>query len=159
MIPDGSAEVLPGYEFFGRLAGLSAAFRRPRGRIPVLLYHSVSPESDVRQAGLFNVTPATLDRQMHWLKDNGIHGITPEDWLAWRTGPSDPLLRRVIVAFDDGYHNNVERALPILQRHGVKAVFFIASAFLNRREPFPWIDGPARDAFPPTTSARWRPPA
>ncbi|MBP7829481.1 MAG: polysaccharide deacetylase family protein [Kiritimatiellae bacterium] len=149
MIPGAASKALPGYDFYAGLARRLAAVRRPRGRIPVLLYHSVSPAADVRNAGLFNVTPATLDTQLHWLKDNGFHFITPEEWLAWRAAPPDTPLRRAIVAFDDGYRNNLEHALPILQRHGVRAVFFIASSFLGAREPFPWIDGPDRDAFRP----------
>lgn len=44
----------------------------------------------------------------------------------------------VLVTFDDGYRDNRDIALPILQRHGVKAVFFIATSYLSARRTFWW---------------------
>lgn len=43
------------------------------------------------------------------------------------TLPSRPLC----ITFDDGYADNFTNALPILQRHGMTATFFVASGFLN----------------------------
>jgi peptidoglycan/xylan/chitin deacetylase (PgdA/CDA1 family) len=37
----------------------------------------------------------------------------------------------IAVTFDDGYRDNYEVALPILQRHGICATFFIASGYLD----------------------------
>lgn len=52
-----------------------------------------------------------------------------------------PRPRRPLVAltFDDGYRDNFERAAPILERHGLRASFFVTSAFLGAREPL-WFD-------------------
>jgi len=45
----------------------------------------------------------------------------------------------MVLTFDDGYRNNFSHALPILRRHGVPAVFYIATGHIDRREPF-WYD-------------------
>lgn len=65
------------------------------------------------------------------------------DWLAtWFTVlPLDQALRQqadgclparaLSITFDDGYADNAEVALPILQQHGLPATFFVATGFLN----------------------------
>jgi len=43
------------------------------------------------------------------------------------------------ITFDDGYADNFDIALPILQKHSMKATFFIASGYLNGG--WMWNDG------------------
>jgi peptidoglycan/xylan/chitin deacetylase (PgdA/CDA1 family) len=39
--------------------------------------------------------------------------------------------RALSITFDDGYQDNYTIALPILQRHGLKATFFVCSGYIN----------------------------
>jgi peptidoglycan/xylan/chitin deacetylase (PgdA/CDA1 family) len=39
--------------------------------------------------------------------------------------------RSACITFDDGYADNLTLATPILKKHGLKATFFIATAYLN----------------------------
>jgi peptidoglycan/xylan/chitin deacetylase (PgdA/CDA1 family) len=41
--------------------------------------------------------------------------------------------RAVLITFDDGYRDNLENALPVLQRHGYPAVVFVPIAYLDGR--------------------------
>ncbi len=69
--------------------------------------------------------------------------------------------RPAVVTFDDGYRDNYTVALPILQRHGVKAAFFVATGFLNGGMMFnDRVIEAVRNAPPdsltmPGTSERW----
>jgi len=44
------------------------------------------------------------------------------------------------VTFDDGYENNYSHALPILQRHGLHAVFFLTTDLIGARNRSLWFD-------------------
>ncbi len=39
--------------------------------------------------------------------------------------------RALAITFDDGYADNAEIAVPILERHGLRATFFVATGFLD----------------------------
>lgn len=64
-------------------------------------------------------------------------------WIAAQFRVLDPLdacerlaagtlpARAAIITFDDGYRDNVEVALPILERHGLRGAFFIATGYLQ----------------------------
>jgi peptidoglycan/xylan/chitin deacetylase (PgdA/CDA1 family) len=45
----------------------------------------------------------------------------------------------VAMSFDDGYSDNVARALPLLQRYGSKATFYLAAGLIEQRVA-PWWD-------------------
>ncbi|MFD1045621.1 polysaccharide deacetylase family protein, partial [Kibdelosporangium lantanae] len=48
--------------------------------------------------------------------------LDPADVKAGMAPPTEP---KVLVTFDDGHRDNLEHALPILERLGVKALFFV----------------------------------
>lgn len=98
-----------------------------KARLSVLIFHRVLPEPD----------PMFPD-EMHARRFDELCG-----WLAaWlRVLPLDEAVARLqagtlparaaCITFDDGYADNHHVALPILQRHGLKATFFVATGFLD----------------------------
>jgi peptidoglycan/xylan/chitin deacetylase (PgdA/CDA1 family) len=64
--------------------------------------------------------------------------ISVSDVLAWLRGrqplPSNPLL----ITFDDGYRDNLDYALPILQERNLPAVIFLATDYTGEIAPFYW---------------------
>jgi peptidoglycan/xylan/chitin deacetylase (PgdA/CDA1 family) len=145
---------LPGYDFYGRLAARTAWLRRPIQGVPVLLFHSVGEDMSPENAWRFNVTPDTFTRQMNWLVEQGYQSMGPAQWLAWHNGSQPLPPRAVMITFDDGYRNNLTTALPILQRAGLGATFFISTGFADSQQAFPWVRG-ARDpaGFAPLSAA------
>jgi peptidoglycan/xylan/chitin deacetylase (PgdA/CDA1 family) len=99
----------------------------PPARLSILIYHRVLPQPDPLFPGEVDAT--AFDRQMGLLK-RFFNVIALRDAVRLlRDGALPP--RTACITFDDGYADNAEVALPILQRHGLPACFFISSGYLN----------------------------
>lgn len=98
-----------------------------RGRLSILLYHRVTPGRDTlfpaeAWADNFRAKMRLLRRCCNVLP-------LEEASLRLQAGTLPP--RAVSVTFDDGYADNHDVALPILQQEGVHATFFIATGYLD----------------------------
>ncbi|MGH8249504.1 MAG: polysaccharide deacetylase family protein [Steroidobacteraceae bacterium] len=117
--------------FSGVLWGL--ALLRLRQRIVVLTYHRVLPrerQADSYSAAGILVTPSVFDMQMRFLRRH----FTPLSWDEFLRILREraPVPRRAcLVTFDDGWHDTLEFALPVLRRHAIPAVLFIAGDFIG----------------------------
>lgn len=98
-----------------------------RSRLSVLIFHRVHAEADPLFPG--EAHARSFDRQLGWLKRwfNVLPLAEAVTGLRDGTLPARP----AAITFDDGYADNRTVALPILQRHGLTATFFIASGFLD----------------------------
>ncbi|MDO8954516.1 MAG: polysaccharide deacetylase family protein [Gammaproteobacteria bacterium] len=99
--------------------------------IPLLMYHKVLNEERTSKHRVY-VTQKRFRDHMQSLKKRKFTSLTFKDYLAFRNGdkplsefPNKP----VIISFDDGYVNNLDLALPILQEYGFKAVIFALGDF------------------------------
>jgi peptidoglycan/xylan/chitin deacetylase (PgdA/CDA1 family) len=110
---------------YGAAALLSPA--GARGRLSVLIYHRVLAAPDPLLPG--EVDAALFERQMGMLARHFTVLPLPEAVRRLREGKLPA--RAAAVTFDDGYRDNFETALPILQRLGLPATFFIATGYLD----------------------------
>lgn len=95
-----------------------------RGIRVILLYHSVG--SDVPNSIPLDV----FEHQMEIIA-NCFRVVRLRDLPnAIASNPTDANI--ATVTFDDGYLNNYECALPVLQRLGIQATFFVATGFVGR---------------------------
>jgi peptidoglycan/xylan/chitin deacetylase (PgdA/CDA1 family) len=107
---------------FGGLAPAGAA-----ARLSILIFHRVLPAPDP----LFpaEIDAARFDDICRWVSRwfNVLPLARAAQQLQQQRLPARPL----VITFDDGYADNHEIALPILQRHGLNATFFVATGFLD----------------------------
>lgn len=101
--------------------------RGTRGRLSILIFHRVLPQPDP-------LSPAEPDAQhfdqlMRWVKS--WFNVIPLDHAAEALRADELPARAAAITFDDGYADNRTIALPILQKHGLTATFFIATGFLD----------------------------
>jgi peptidoglycan/xylan/chitin deacetylase (PgdA/CDA1 family) len=109
--------------------------RHPAPGVVILIYHRVGRRSSIEvdlPTDLFDEQMAylaacgracTLDAALDRLRD----GRSPDQ------AGADP----VVVTFDDGTADLAEIATPILERHGVPALLYLATDFLDHGRSFP----------------------
>ncbi len=87
--------------------------------------------------GVIDVTPELLEAQLsfvqRWFNPIGIGELLAFALRGERL-PNNP----VLITFDDGYRDNHDVALPILRRRGIRATFFVATRYIERRCLFWW---------------------
>ena len=101
--------------------------RGARGRLSILIFHRVVPHRDPLQ-------PDTPDAQrfeqvLRWVA-RWFHVLPLDEAVARLAARSLPA-RAAAITFDDGYADNATVALPVLQRVGLPATFFIATSFVD----------------------------
>lgn len=109
----------------------------PRGLLSVL-FHAVTEEDD--GAAIDRVVDPTqtvstgeLDSFVQYFRKAGYTFVTPEDVLQGLPASG----RFILITFDDGYWNNL-RALPVLEAHGVPALFFISTHYIESGNSYWW---------------------
>jgi peptidoglycan/xylan/chitin deacetylase (PgdA/CDA1 family) len=136
------AEVLAASRVFGKesLDLVVEARRRlsPHPWLTVLTYHRIAEREEAGDLDpdTIDATPAQFEAQIAYLADRYSFVSIAQvlDFLEGGSLPPNP----VLITFDDGYAECVERALPILLRHRARAAFFIATDFIDRREIMWW---------------------
>ncbi|MFT6915423.1 MAG: peptidoglycan/xylan/chitin deacetylase (PgdA/CDA1 family) [Motiliproteus sp.] len=94
-------------------------------KLAIVIYHSVVAHKDPMRPDVPDL--AEFQWQMELLQQQ-FNPLSMSDAIkGLRAGTLPP--RAVCVTFDDGYLDNLEVALPILQRTGVPATVFIATHF------------------------------
>lgn len=111
---------------------LRAAFRvlspgGASGRLSTLIFHRVTAEQDPLFPGEMHAR--RFEALLGWLRD--WFNVLPMDQAIdqWREGRLPP--RAAVITFDDGYADNQEVALPLLERMGLSATCFVATGFLD----------------------------
>lgn len=106
--------------------------------VTVLGYHragAVGAATDYDD-GVVDVSPAAFEQQLVFLK-RWCTVVDNDQMLAFAAGaklPKNP----VHITFDDGYLDNHDVVMPLLQRHGLKATFFVTTSYIEERRLFWW---------------------
>jgi len=98
-----------------------------RGIRIILLYHSVDAGKP------HSISPDIFEQQMELLTRR--FKIVRLCDLPEAMGSAPAETNLACVTFDDGYRDNYEQALPLLEKLGVKATFFIVAGLLGKSFP------------------------
>ncbi len=110
--------------------------------VPVLMYHYIryNPNPADRVGFNLSVTPNNFNAQIEYLSSHGYNSITLDDLAAAMLGTRKLPSKPVVITFDDGYKDLYTTAFPILKSHGLKAVSFVITGFVEGPGFLSWSD-------------------
>ena len=105
----------------------------------ILMYHSVSSDSDRKWIDPDNDIPANIfEEQMRYL--NKHCNVVSIDHLCNSIRNNSKIEpKTVVITFDDGYMNNLQNAANILRKYKLPATIYLATGYVSRGEA-QWID-------------------
>lgn len=104
---------------------------QPRDRLPILMYHNIAPVP--RGLPVYRslyVRPGAFARQMRLLHRLGYAGLSMSAAMPYLRGERRG--RVAVITLDDGYADNLDSALPVLQRLGFTATVYAVSGAIGR---------------------------
>lgn len=99
----------------------------PGARLSILIFHRVRPEPDWLCP--FEIDARQFDRICRWLAS--WFNVLPLDRAVKLRAEGCLPERALAITFDDGYADNFQIAMPILQRYRLCSTFFIATGFVD----------------------------
>lgn len=113
------------------------------GVLRVLMYHKVND----RPGNTVAVPTRAFAEQMAQLRELRYEVVALDAVLEHYLDARPLPPRSVLLTFDDGYRDNLENALPVLQGHGYPAVLFAPVGFVGARVPLPHDEAAARSGL------------
>ena len=106
--------------------------------VSILTYHHIADDDPAYpfDPGVADAAPAQFQRQLELVARFGTP-VTIDQLVRALDGESLPK-NAVMITFDDGYRSCHDVALPLLQRVGLPATFFIPTAFVGERRLYWW---------------------
>ncbi len=104
-------------------------------RVPILMYHSVSEQSDPSRHPYYdgNTSPRIFAHHMSFLRESAYSSVdvaTALDFLQAGNNVKKP----VVITFDDGYRDIYTDAFPNLVENGLTATVFLATGLVGTRK-------------------------
>lgn len=106
--------------------------------VAILMYHSVTddPAAYSETLGGIGHSTSVFQKQMELIARE-FHPISLEEAVLFVEGRRDVARRSVVVTFDDGYADNYHVAMPLLNKIGIPATFYVTVDCVEQ-EKLPW---------------------
>ncbi|MBL1219262.1 polysaccharide deacetylase family protein [Chryseobacterium sp. L7] len=111
------------FRFIKRSLGFSQS-----GSVRILMYHKVLPEKEISGKDFLTVSAEALEKQFQYIKSH-YNTLFFNDLTT-----CCQLKHKLILTFDDGYLNNLQYLVPLLEKYGLKATIFIPTGIIQNHE-------------------------
>lgn len=108
----------------GRYPGFVTGGGLPKGHVPVFVFHTLEPES--------------FGRKLAYLAANGYTTLSAEEYFLVLMGTRPAPDRAVVLTLDDGRASVHSVGLPLLTRHGMKAIAFLIPSSVGSEGFLSW---------------------
>jgi len=101
----------------------------------VICYHRIRPVNSDDNEGTREMvaTISQFEAQIKWLVDNKYSFLSPDDVYRYYTDLAyTPPAQAVLITIDDGYATAYDNGLPVLNKYGIKAAWFIMTIPLDK---------------------------
>ncbi len=109
--------------------------------VPILLYHHISTDESL--LGEFCITPAELENDLIYLRENGYTPIHISELVRYCYSGTSLPVRPIVLSFDGGFSSGYTHAFMLLQKYNAKAVFSIVGEKVNEASALPRSAQPA----------------
>ncbi len=103
-----------------------------QNEIAVLCYHQVHEQKKGEPASAITISPTLFAAQIKMLHDSGYNILLPADLYEHFTSQKALPAKAMMITFDDNTESQYTNALPVLNRYGYKAVFFVMTVSINK---------------------------
>jgi peptidoglycan/xylan/chitin deacetylase (PgdA/CDA1 family) len=91
------------------------------------MYHAVS----LIESEALTISTEKLEEQFGYLADKGYKTYHFKELLEYAKLPSK---KNIVITFDDGYVNQMELAIPLLEKYKLKATFFVPLDYIGKTD-------------------------
>jgi len=112
-----------------------------------LLYHEIVSPVDPKKPSKTIITLDHFEEQMRFLKENGYQTLSIDELKEVLQGRKQAPSKAVVITLDDGFTNALQ-AVPIFERYGFKASFWIITGRVTGGAYMDWGQIEALDRHP-----------
>jgi peptidoglycan/xylan/chitin deacetylase (PgdA/CDA1 family) len=106
-------------------------WRRDRQIVPVLMFHSVGVPDRRWTFSYLSQPVAEFEAVLALIAKYGFRTVGLEELFRHMQGEEILADDCVVLTFDDGYLDNWTHAVPLLRRHGMRAVVYVTPDFVQ----------------------------
>lgn len=96
--------------------------------VPIIMYHSVLKG----KSGEYIISPEVFESDMKKINEKGYETVFISDLINYVYEDGELPAKPIVITFDDGFYNNLEYALPILEKYDMKAVISIVGIYTDK---------------------------
>jgi peptidoglycan/xylan/chitin deacetylase (PgdA/CDA1 family) len=111
--------------------------RRYGGRGVIFMLHSVVDDAEPYLREPIRCTVSVLELLLRHLRAQKIGVVRLDEALRRCSDPNAP--RFAVLTFDDGYRDNLTRALPVLERYAAPATIYVTTCLIERTGNAWWL--------------------